>query len=239
MRNLGNGKFARVKNSPANHFARTSGAVFVDLDNDGDLELYVGNNARPGREGNTTGPQRAARLAFSRLYRNDGGKLVDISEASGACPKTLETGRNIGVLDYDLDGRLDLLLIEDSFTSGLSSRLFRNLGKLRFKDVTAKAGLPNDLFGLGCAIADVNGDGRSDIFVAHSNRFFLSSANGKYRESAELNKTFAWKPLHNQDWPCGVAFGDLNNDGRLDLILINWFRGNHTRLLRNVSPKKN
>jgi hypothetical protein len=228
LRNLGNGKFTRVKNSPASHFARTSGAVFVDLDNDGDLELYVANNARPGRVGKTTGPQRAARLAFSRLYRNDGGKLVDISDASGACPKTLETGRNIGVLDFDLDGRLDLLLIEDGFTSGPSSRLFRNLGKLRFKDVTAKAGLPKDLFGLGCAIADVNGDGRPDFFVAHSNRFFLSSANGKYRESAALNKTFAWKPLHNEDWPCGVAFGDLNNDGRLDLVL-----GIHCETSRN------
>ena len=219
FRNLGNGKFAMVKDSPASHFARTSGAVFADLDNDGDLELFVGNNARPGGAGKAVGPMREARAAFNKLYRNDGGRLVDISEASGACPPTLESGRNIGVLDFDLDGRLDLLVIEDRFTRGPSSRLFRNLGALRFEDVTVKAGLPEDLFGLGCAIADVNGDGRPDIFVGHSNRFFISQKDGTYSEPAALRQTFAWTPLHGEDWPCGAAFGDLNQDGRLDLVL--------------------
>ena len=218
FRNRGDGTFAAVKGSPVTFFGRTSGAVFADLDNDGLPELYAANNCK-GRTGYKSGPQRAAQLCYSKLFRNNGGRFVDISAASGACPDSLGTARNIGVFDYDGDGLLDLLVVEDRFTRGPRSVLFRNLGKLRFQDVTRAAGLPDDLFGLGLAVADLNGDGRADFFVGHSNRFFLSAPGGRYREPAELRKVFAWQPLHNEDWPCGATFGDLNRDGRLDLVV--------------------
>src|SRR5439155_13984314 len=60
---------------------------------------------------------------------------------------------------------------------------------------------------------------RPDFFVAHSNRLFLSQPNGKYREAVELREVLGWKPLDREDWPCGAAFGDLNRDGRLDLVV--------------------
>jgi len=218
FRNLGNGRFEQVAHPPVEFYGRTSGAVFADLDNDGSLELYVANNCK-GRSGLKASPQRDAQLRFSNLFRNVDGKLIDITKASGACPESLGTARNIGVFDYDLDGMLDLLVLEDRFTRNPSSRLFRNLGGLKFKDVTIEVGLPEDLFGLGLAVADLNEDGRPDFFVAHSNRLFLSTARGKYVESPELQKLFAWTPADNEDWPCGAAFGDLNRDGRLDLVV--------------------
>lgn len=221
LRNLGNGKFARVSQPAVEFFARTSGAVFADLDNDGDLELYSANNCK-GRTGlNADTPQRRAQLRRSNLFRNDGGKFVDISQASGACPPVLGTARNVGVLDYDNDGLLDLLVVEDTFNSrdkAGRTMLFRNLGGLKFRDVTRQVGLPEDAFGLGCAIGDLNGDRRPDIFIAHCNRLFLSRG-GKYYEPSVLRETFEWKPEDNEDWPCGAAFGDLNRDGRLDLVL--------------------
>ena len=55
--------------------------------------------------------------------------------------------------------------------------------------------------------------------MGHSNRLFLSDGRAGYFEDAKLNDTFAWSPLHGEDWPCGAAFGDLNRDGRLDLVL--------------------
>ncbi|MEK6235578.1 MAG: VCBS repeat-containing protein, partial [Planctomycetales bacterium] len=220
FRNLGDGRFASAKQPALEYFGRTSGAVFADLNNNGALDLYVANNAKP-RAVNPTleEPRRQARLRRSNLFRNDAGKFTDVSQSSGACPQALLTARNIGVLDYDQDGLLDLLVLEDKFTRDPRSVLFRNLGGLKFKDVNREAGLPDDLFGLGLAVADLNEDGRPDFFVGHDNRMFLSSPGGKYVESPELTKLFAWKPLDKEDWPCGAAFGDLNRDGRLDLVV--------------------
>lgn len=227
FRNLGNGRFAPLKNPAVEIHARTSGAVFADLDNDGALELYVANNAR-GRASRVEEPQRSAQLQRSQLFRNDGGKLIDISGTSGACPEQLLSARNVGVFDYDGDGRLDLLVVEDRFIRNPCSRLLRNLGKLKFEVANDQAGLPDNLFGLGLAVADVNDDGAPDFFVGHSNRLFLSHAGGRYREVAALNEVFRHQSANAEDWPCGAAWGDLNRDGRLDLVI-----GAHAERARN------
>lgn len=210
------GSFVEVKDSPVRHFARTSGAVFADLDNDGDLDLYVANNTK-GKASRASEPQSTAQLRGCALFRNDTGTFVDISLASGACPKGLLTARNIGVLDFDKDGLLDLFVVEDRFTKTPGSRLFRNLGGLKFEDATATAGLPENIFGLGLATGDLNGDGYPDLFVPHRNRLFLGAMGGRFREVED--EVLAWDPLDNEDWPCGAHFADLNRDGRLDLVL--------------------
>lgn len=219
FRNIEGKRFESVIDSQVRFFARNNGGLFVDLDNDGDLELYAANNAKQNTR-RTTEPQRSAQQAHSQLFRNDGGQLLDISEASGACPKTLFSARNIGALDYNRDGLLDLLVVEDIFRRGTSStRLFRNLGELKFEDVTVEAGIPEDVHGLGLAVADVNADGLTDFFVPHSNRLFLAQDGHRFRECVELADLFAWEPLNNEDWPCGAHFADLNRDGLLDLVL--------------------
>jgi hypothetical protein len=218
LRNTGDGRFEAVPMPVVEIYGRTSGAVFADLDNNGTLDLYVANNAK-SRGPKTKEPQRSAASLPSKLYRNDGNQFVDVSEQSGACPPNLHTARNVGVFDYNADGLLDLLVVEDRFTSTPRSALFKSLGSMRFTDANREAGIPDDLFGLGCAVADLNDDLRPDFFVAHSNRLFLSNGKGGYREAVELRDVFAWKPLDGEDWPCGAAFGDLNADGRLDLVL--------------------
>ncbi|MGH9051024.1 MAG: FG-GAP repeat domain-containing protein, partial [Acidimicrobiia bacterium] len=180
---------------------RTSGAAFADLDGDGDLDLVVARNHRPSPAGR----------APSVVLRNDGGRFTVAAEVDA------ERGlRSVGVLDYDRDGRLDLFLVEDRFRGG-SSVLLRNEGGFRFSDVTADAGLPDDVHGLGVAAAELSGDGWPDLFVAGSNRLFVNDGAGVFREVD--SDVFAWETYGEEDDPAGVAVGDVNRDGRSDLLV--------------------
>ena len=218
FRNLPDGRFEQIASPDVELHGRTSDAVFVDLDNDGMLDLYVANNARSSSR-LSSGLQREAQLRRPALFRNDRGTFVDVSAGSGGCLTAAGSARSIGVLDYDGDGALDLLVLEDRFGPNPRSRLCRNQGAFRFADVTAEAGLPSDLYGLALAIADINNDGRPDIFVSHSNRLFLSTVDGGYVEPAGVKAALAWRPLDSEDWPAGAVFADLNRDGLADLIV--------------------
>ncbi len=184
--------------------ARTSGAAFVDLDNDGDLDLYVSNNSKA----------RGLRVA-NKLFENADGRFREVSGANDAC--VVMGARSIGVLDYDGDGLLDLLVAEDEWT-GRQTRLLRNVGALHFEDVSAKVGLPADLPGLGVITPDLNEDGRPDIFVAEANRLFLSKGNATY--SRADSSVFQYERINGEAAPCGVAYGDLNCDGRMDIVIV-------------------
>jgi len=216
------GRF-RVADQPAAVMkARTSGAVFADLDNDGDLDLYVSNNSK-----------RKGLRAANRLLENvGGGRFRDASASNAAC--IVMGGRSVGVLDYDGDGLLDLLVAWDNWTGG-RTRLFRNKGRLAFEDVTARAHLPEDLPGLGVVTPDLNGDGRPDVLVAQANRLFLSRPDDTFREDVVASKAFQYKPLGCEDTPCGVACGDLDRDGDLDVVIVDHNQPARQHVFENVT----
>ncbi len=217
--NRGNEKWEAVTNSPVVFCGRTSAAVFADLNNDGFPELYAANNAK-SVSNKKEERQRTAQTMLSKLFKNVRGRFQDASKDSDAAPADNLSARNIGIFDYNNDGLLDLFIVEDKFRKGRPrSVLLKNTGNLKFRNANDEAGIPNDIYGLGLAIADLNNDGRPDFFVPHSNRLFLSLPGSKYREATELQKVFEWNPLDNEDWPCGAAFGDLNVDGNLDLVV--------------------
>jgi len=203
---------------------RATGVVFADLDGDGDLDLYVGS--MPAKADSRLAQRMGHPFRGCSLFRNDGGgRFTDISKESGACPQEFG-GRSVTVLDYDGDGRLDLLVGEEPH-SGYNgspthtSRLFRNLGDLRFKDVSREAGIPEGAAGLGVAAADVNGDTRPDIFLASTlgNYLMINDGKGKFREPEGAHETFAWPTAKGDNMVCGVAISDVNGDALPDIVL--------------------
>src|SRR3989304_229605 len=170
FRNLGNGKFEVVKKSPTEFFSRTRGALFADRNNDGFPELYVANHSKK-EAAQRNEPQATAEKMRNRLFRNARGKLIDFSKESGSCPPDLLAARNVAVFDYNADGLLDVFLVEDKFRTDnrqARSLLLKNTGNLKFQIANGEAGIPNDLFGLGLALADLNNDGLPEIFLPHS-----------------------------------------------------------------------
>jgi enediyne biosynthesis protein E4 len=184
-------------------FGRTSGAAFADLDGDADLDLVVSRNTRSSGRGSR----------LTEILRNESGRF-SVVEDSGI-PEDL-VGRSVAVLDFDRDGLLDLFVAEDRWRGG-SSALLRNAGGLRFADATGAAQLPVDVHGLGVAAADLNDDGHQDLFVAGSNRMFISNKDGTFREVD--NEVFLWETFGEEDDVSGVSVGDLNRDGRPDIVL--------------------
>lgn len=192
---------------------RSSGAAFADLDGDGDPDLVVARNTRADSSESAGSDDRRneAQSAGTVVLRNDDGHFevaTEIAAGVGA--------RAVGIADFDGDRRLDLFISEDRWAGG-SSVVLRNQGDLRFADVTDASGLPGDVHGLAATVADLSLDGIPDIFVAGSNRLFLNTGEGRFREADA--GPFAWEYYGEEDDVAGVQVADMNLDGRPDLLL--------------------
>ena len=148
-------------------------------------------------------------------------------------PETMAGG--VAVFDYDNDGALDIFFTNGADIHSLKktapkywNRLFHNDGKGHFTDVTQKAGLAGTGYDTGVAIGDYDNDGYEDIFVGgvHRNTLYHNNGDGTFTDvtaKAGLNQPDAeYGPL----WSVGAAWVDLNNDGLLDLVVVNYLSWN-------------
>jgi hypothetical protein len=134
-------------------------------------------------------------------------------------------GSGVGLIDYDNDGWLDIYLVNGSNFGALDGKqepphaaLFHNNHDGTFTDVAAKAGVTNDRWGFGVAIADFDNDGWPDIFVSNlgKNRLYHNNHDGTFTDVAEK----AGITLGN--WSAGGTWGDYDGDGRLDLFVTGY-----------------
>ncbi|MEO8268240.1 MAG: CRTAC1 family protein [Aureliella sp.] len=143
-------------------------------------------------------------------------------------PETMSGG--LALFDYDNDGLIDILFCNgvpldpdrapDSKGLAFSGvALYRNLGELRFRDVTRAAGLDSDQFGVGVTIGDFDNDGFADIFLSNfgPNRLLRNNGSGNFSE-IELDGA---QPAR---FSAGASFLDANGDGNLDLFVSNYVR---------------
>lgn len=146
-------------------------------------------------------------------------------------PETMAGG--VAVFDYNNDGRPDIFFANGADIHTLKkdspkywNRLFRNDGNGAFTDVTEQAGLKGTGFDVGVAIGDYDNDGYEDIFVSgvYRNTLYHNNGDGTFTDvtaKAGLDKI---DPEYGTLWSVGAVWVDVNNDGLLDLIVINYLK---------------
>jgi hypothetical protein len=136
-------------------------------------------------------------------------------------------GGGVAVADVNGDGRLDIYLV-----SGKRDRLYRNLGDLRFKDITDESGLDNREQGRGAYFVDYDNDGDQDLFLSQvyaPNRLFRNRGDGTFEDVTEQ----AGLPLNTDVISHSATWFDFDNDGHLDVYVGNFgtVATGHSRML--------
>jgi len=241
FRNNGDGDFTDVSEQSGitAHAGAGMGTICVDYDNDDDTDVFVCNDQ-----------------LWDFLFQNDGtGKFEEVALLAGvACNFAGETVGSMGAdcADYDNNGLLDLFMTDFEQQKPI---LFRNLGHGMFEDVTMQTGVSVASFAhvkWGSGLVDFDNDGYQDIFIGcgHLGEDFdeTASRTSSYMVCPVLlknrgNGKFVDVSGHSGDGmklklvARGVAFDDLDNDGRVDVVILNSRRG--PTVLRNESVTGN
>jgi len=152
---------------------------------------------------------------------------------------TETTGSGAAFFDYDLDGDLDLYVVNgktleqaETGLPGAPDQLYRNLGSNRFEEVAALAGVAETGWGGGASAADFDNDGDPDLLVTNygGNVFYRNNGDGTFTDITER------AGLTDRRWSTSAALGDVDGDGDLDLYVCHYIPF-HPRLLESLDPK--
>jgi hypothetical protein len=237
FRNDGDGTFTDVSvvTGIRDHIGKGMGIGLADYDDDGWLDIFVSNDNWP---------------AF--LFHNRGGRrFEEIGLTAGVAYTELGdeiSGMGADARDFDNDGRVDVF---QTALDGETMPLFRNMGDLQFRDWTSAAGLVTTTLadtGWSNGIVDFNNDGWKDLFVAgggvvdpkgdfaerapRRNAVYVNLGDGRFADATEgAGEEFAGRRAVHR----GAAFGDLDNDGRVDAVVTPL--EDRLEIWRNVSPE--
>ena len=223
----------------------STGVSMVDVNNDGWLDIYV------------------CVLGDFKVYK--GNNLLYINQKDGTFKESAAIygldfsglSTHSAFFDYDLDGDLDMYLLNHSFHDVNSytnankrnisdektgDRLYENLaneGKNQFVDVTEKAGIYSSHlgYGLGIGVSDISGDNWPDIYVSndfHENDYlYINQKDGTFKETA--TESFG----HQTRFSMGNDIADLNKDGKTDIFTLDMMPYDHEVLLKSAGEDKN
>ena len=216
-----------------------TGALFVDFDNDSDQDLIVGHVGWVEKDGTLGGNTL-------QLYINDGdGRFTEQSAAYGLDLRL--DAYSLTAFDYDVDGWIDIYVscygrIEAEHnnswieaTNGSPNALLRNVGAKRFEDVAEAAGVRGSRWSYAAAAADIDYNGTIDLYVANdygSNRLYKNNGNGTFTDIAEE------RVVTDVGNGMGVSFGDIDNDGLLDVYVSNMSSSAGNRILSRLAPEE-
>jgi hypothetical protein len=200
---------------------RTVGAVWFDMDEDGDLDVAVAN-----MDGDANG-----------LFRNDGGTFTDVAEAAGVAWGGREPGNKANgtvrtcAADVDGDGRLDLF-----FANYGPNGLFLNQGAGRFVDRSKEWGIAIDARYDACAFADFDNDGRVDLYVNGTVTGGTSYPDYLFRNTGAAFDNVTPENVRSYHADHGAQWADVDRDGDVDLALTGAQANGMHHLLRNMLP---
>jgi enediyne biosynthesis protein E4 len=238
-RNNGDGTFTDVTEASrlSRYVGKGMGVAFADYDNDGLADIFVSNDTFP-----------------NYLFHNNGdGTFTDVAEIAGVA--YTENGKTVAGMgtdfrDLDNDGRADIFhtaMFGDTFP------LYKNLGRGEFEDATVKSGVAaftSRLTAWGTGAFDFDNDGYKDLFAANSaildnapevehrpfalpNSLFRNKGSLTFEDtSATAGAGFSLPAAHR-----GAAFGDFNNDGKIDIVVT--VLNGPPELLMNRTQNKN
>jgi hypothetical protein len=239
-RNNGDGTFTNVSEAAGIKKTMTGYGMTVacaDFDNDGWPDIYVACDSTPSRlfMNNRDGTFREEGLLRGVAVNEDGAE---------------QAGMGVGIGDFDLDGNLDIFKTHFADDTNV---LYHNDGKAAFEDITNQSGLGVEtrFIGWGAGIVDLDNDGNPDLFLVTGNVYpeiekklpnypakspriiFRNLGNGKFEELIEEAGPGIAAPHASR----GCAFGDFDNDGDIDVLIVNM--NEPPSLLRNDVTAKN